>query len=549
MAPQSPPTGAPAQSVQVFDVVISGAGPTGLTLANLLGQSGLSVLLLERNVSTVLEPRAVSIDDESLRSMQSIGLLEEVMARVVPGYGLRYLMPSRETFLTVSPAARPYGHPRRNAFRQPVFEAQLRAALGRFVNVDPRFGAELVDFVDHNERVIVDVCDQNGSYQIHGRYLVGCDGASSLVRKKLGFVLDGATPPDRWIVVDLENSPAERDTVVFCDPRRPCIALPGPNETRRFEFKLFPHEQDDDVLADDVIDKLLNDHGAAKQSKVIRKTVYSFHARVASRWSKGRVHIAGDAAHLTPPFAGQGMNSGIRDAHNLAWKLETVLRGKMGEHLLDSYETERRDHVSQMIQLAIDTGKIMSPPNIVAAFVVQTALRLAGLVPALKTYFGEMKYKPKPKFRAGFLIPDADPLIGSLLPQPMAGAAPDRREALLDDIIPPGFALLGVGVAPVDLAEATKDAVWTRLAPVRVAIDSPQHQAGNGVTVLHTGGALDAARGSVLLVRPDRYVMASFKPGQEQRVTRALAQLLGEPTAPTHASTHAQTLEIANSGV
>ena len=510
-----------------FDVAIVGAGPTGLTLANLLGLEGLSVLLVERNATTVQEPRAVSIDDESLRTMQAAGVIEQVLEQVVPGYGSRYLTPAGACFLTVLPTGKPYGYARRNAFRQPVLEQQLRDGLARFPHVRTRFGADLTAFVQDDDGVDLTLGVEGGTERVRAGYLVGCDGASSPIRKALGLFLEGETLPERWLIVDLADSPAERDTVVFCDIRRPCIALPGPDLTRRFEFKLFPHEVDVDVLRAENVQQLLRSRGVAPGSRIVRQTVYTFHARLANRWSEGRVLLAGDAAHLTPPFAGQGMNSGIRDAHNLAWKLAAVVRGWLPPSLLDSYEVERRDHVAGMIDLALRMGRIMGPPSRWRGWWTQTAFRAAGVWPALRSWFGEMKYKPKPSFRQGFIVPSDNPLVGRLVPQPLV-RAPDGTERLLDDAAGSGFVLLGVDVSPDALGKAMSsfDLGATPVTPLTLATIATAARDDVTLTVVgQVEPSLAAARGSILLLRPDRYIMAAFLPAEVAAKAAAINRL------------------------
>ena len=345
-------------------VVIVGSGPIGLTLANLLGTMGVGCLLVERNLTTVQEPRAVSIDDESLRTMQAAGVVDEVLRFVVPGYGSHYYTPGGITFAKVEPAGLPYGYPRRNAFRQPILEGQLKEALGRFPSIPTLYGWRMDRYEASADRVTLHLLGLGDEgRQVTCDYLVGCDGAASPVREQQGVQLAGTTFDERWLILDLENNEnTTKHTEVFCDRRRPCITLPGPDRTRRYEFKLLPGETDADMLDPAMVAHLLSTHGADCDATLRRKVVYRFHARVAPRWSFGRVFLAGDAAHLTPPFAGQGMNSGIRDAQNLAWKLAAVLGGQAGPGLLDTYEQERRDHIWQMIGLALRMGRVMSPP-------------------------------------------------------------------------------------------------------------------------------------------------------------------------------------------
>src|SRR3974390_188200 len=363
-------------------IVIVGAGPTGLTLANLLGVYGAPCLLIERNAATGHEPRAVSIDDESLRTMQMAGLAETVMRETVAGYGSHYFSSRGRCFAKVQPTEEPFGFPRRNAFRQPVLERQLREALARFAYVIGVFEHQLIDFEQDASEVRLQIRQAGEEHQVACDYLIACDGASSPVRRKLGIGMGGSTFRERWLIVDLENSPvASPHTKVFCNPKRPCIALPGPQLTRRYEFMLHDDEREEDVLATDMIARLLPQHEAVPESRVVRKVVYTFHARLADRWSEGRVYLAGDAAHLTPPFAGQGLNSGLRDAANLAWKLAAVTRWGAGRDLLDTYEPERRTHAAALIRMALRIGSFMQPKSLAGAMLAQTALRVACIIP------------------------------------------------------------------------------------------------------------------------------------------------------------------------
>jgi len=356
-----------------WPVVIVGAGPTGLTLAGLLGRYGVDVLVVERNPQTVQEPRAVSIDDESLRTMQSVGIINDLVPQIVLGYGSEYFSPRGRLFLKVKPSTLEYGYPRRNAFRQPILERLLRDNLSRFSNVTVLFETELVGFAQSEKTVNLDLRGTAAPLPASCDYLIGCDGSRSFVRQALGVDLHGSTFKQRWLIIDLEDTTDRtRDTKVYCNPVQPCLSLPGPNGTRRFEYMLREGEADDDVLAPDRVAALLRLYGNDDRAVLRRKVVYTFHARMAERWRAGRIFLAGDAAHLMPPFAGQGMNSGVRDAHNLAWKIAAVVSGYLGSDLLDTYEMERREHVAAMTQLAIRMGQVMMPRSRLQAFAVQT---------------------------------------------------------------------------------------------------------------------------------------------------------------------------------
>jgi 3-(3-hydroxy-phenyl)propionate hydroxylase len=524
-----------------YPVVVVGGGPVGLTLANLLGAHGVETLIVERNATTVLEPRAVSIDDESLRAMQAIGLAETVADAIVPGYGSYYYTPSRVCFAKVEPTGRPYGYPRRNAFRQPILERQLREGLGRFAHVGQLFGWRLDTHGEAEDRVILDLVGPGAmTRRVTCDYLVGCDGAASHVREQQGVKLEGTTFDERWLIVDLENNEnTTKHTEVFCDRRRPCITLPGPENTRRFEFKLLPGETDAALLDPAVVERLLKTHGADPRASIRRKVVYRFHARVAPRWRFGRVLLAGDAAHLTPPFAGQGMNSGIRDAHNLGWKLAAVLGSRgakpiAGAALLDSYEAERRDHVWQMIRLALRMGRVMSPPTWAHGVLTQSAFRALRLWPAASAYVTQMKYKPAPRFSQGFLVPDGrrGTLVGRLLPQPLVVSA-DGSPARLDDVAPNRFVLFARGADAAAALARLAHPVWDRLDVARVALAPAGSEPGRigAVTVVaETDDALATVlaphAGHALLLRPDHYVAALVPLADPAPAEAAIALLL-----------------------
>src|SRR5579863_7787266 len=454
-------------SDRVWPVAVVGAGPNGLTTANLLARYGVDVLLVERNETTVQEPRAVSIDDESLRTMQAIGVVDLVLSRIVLGYGSDYFSAGGSCFLRVRPTAKEYGYPRRNAFRQPVFEQQLRdyfcTHAVRETRSEAWFSTELIDFRQGPESVDLVLRRADGSLiEVSTAYLVACDGGRSFVREKLGIKLSGSTFRERWLILDLEETrDRTRDTKVFCDPARPCLSLPGPDGTRRFEFMLHDGETEPEVTSPEFASKLLSGHGE-ENTPLRRSRVYTFHARMADCWRDGRIFLVGDAAHLSPPFAGQGMNSGIRDAHNLSWKLAAVIQGRLGPRLSESYEQERRNHAWEMILLALRMGKVMMPRSHWSAFALQAAFRMLSVVPPARSYFAEMKYKPKPRFDAGFLARGsthgADTLIGKLFPQPKVRCA--GLDGLLDDFLGNGFALLSLPQTSPSLFDRLPAELW-----------------------------------------------------------------------------------------
>ena len=540
-----------------YPVIIVGGGPAGLILANLLGTFEIPALLIERNAQTVHEPRAVSIDDESLRTMQAIGLIADVRSQIVTGYGSHYYAPNGACFMRVEPTGEPYGYPRRNAFRQPDLERTLKQGLARFPQIDVRYGCALRDFSQSGAAVTIQVLDDETPETLTCDYLVGCDGAWSAVREKLGIVLEGTTFDERWLIVDVRNNRNPvKHTKVYCNPVRSGLTLPGPDNTRRWEFKLHPHENNEDLLREEVVQDLIMTHDADPAAELVRKTVYRFHARVAKTWAVGRVFLAGDAVHLTPPFAGQGMNSGVRDVHNLAWKLAAVLRGTVGPRLLETYAQERYDHVWDMIRLALRLGRVFSPRSHLDAFLQRTFFRSLRLIPPLHDYVAQMKYKPKPRFRDGFLVPDGRSqratLVGRMLPQPLV-RLPDGHELLLDDVIGNRFALLVRTSDPAASFAGLGQPIWDQLDVARVALVPPgtPQTPISGVTIVTEVGVTEVGVSEVgvsevgvsevgtglaqvlarlgdcaLLLRPDHYVAACLPLDKTETGAAQVATLL-----------------------
>lgn len=523
------------------DVAIVGAGPTGLVLANFLGARGVDVILIERNDGTVRQPRAVSIDDESLRTIQAIGLSQEVLKDVALEYGSRYFTPRGTCFADVRPSVREYGFPRRNAFSQPLFEGALLGGLVRYPNVRVLFEHACDAVSEDPDRVELRLCSGASRVIVRARYLVGADGARSMVRRSIGATLVGSTYRRRWLIVDLgATKELCRDTGVFCDPRRPALTLPGPHGTRRYEFMLQEDEADDAVTSDDFIKTLLASHGPDKDEPILRRQVYTFHARVADKWNTERVYLAGDAAHLSPPFAGQGMNSGVRDAHNLAWKLAAVIAGQCGPGLLSSYQQERKPHVWAFIQLAVNMGRIMMPSSMLEASLTQSAFRALRVIPTVGTYITEMRYKPRPFYQSGFVARDkCQRMVGQMLRQPDLETL-DGHLIKLDEFLGPGFALVAYGPRAQSIAMDAFALSWpihdlqvVAVQPAEYNID--RHRQGIPVgrdvhgylSSLNTGGSGN----KLIFIRPDRYIGAAVDVVGVGDILRLRQLVLGLVTA------------------
>ena len=522
------------------DVVVIGAGPIGLTMTNLLGIYGVQTLLIEKNASTVSEPRAVSIDDESLRVMQTIGLDKQVCSNLLPGYGSSYLSPRGREFAFVHPKTEEYGFPRRNAFNQDVLEAQLRNGLERFPNVEELFEHRLEQFHESPDGVQIAVTASGGERKtISCRYLLACDGASSTVRGQLGMALEGKSYSEKWLIIDILNSADPyRHTKVFCDPKRPGLALPGPKRTRRFEFMLLAHDDEDEIVSEKSVRHLLKSHGPDEHAEIRRRTIYAFHARMAPTWKVGRISLHGDAAHITPPFAGQGMNSGIRDAFNYAWKVACVVKGQMPERVLESYQEERKDHAAALIKMAQDMGKVMMPKRTLGAFFTRTGFRLLRLCPPAYDYISQMKYKPKPKFHSGLIVPDEKPakksVVGCMFPQPRI-SYPDESTGPLDEFLGTGFSLLVFSSDPDALLDTVREDAFGALSVRRVCITPSDIRFTASRHDVEFARDMDADIEKFLrlygecavLLRPDRYVAAVFQQANAAKMLDAWQKTFG----------------------
>ena len=326
-----------------IDVLIVGAGPVGLTLANILGLQGVRTLLVEERGTLIDYPRGVGLDDESLRTFQSIGVVDRVLPHTVPNQILRFFDANRKLLVEMAPPDARFGWPKRNGFVQPMVDAELLVGLDRFEQVNIRWDTQMTSCAEDSEGVTVDLSDGTA---VRARYVVGCDGGRSATRHLMGVSFDGTTSPTRWVVIDLANDPlGHPNSEVGADPERPYASISIAHGIRRFEFMIHADETDEMASDPAFVARLLSTFVPhPDRVDIIRHRVYTHHSRIAASFRKGRMMLAGDAAHLMPVWQGQGYNSGIRDAGNLGWKLAAVVNGHAGDDLRVSYDIERRKH-------------------------------------------------------------------------------------------------------------------------------------------------------------------------------------------------------------
>jgi len=544
------------QTTLETDVLVVGAGPCGTTLANLLGTYGVNTLVIDRAPGILDFPRAVGIDDESLRTYQAVGLVDELLADILQNMPIRYHTSWGRCFAQVRPSEQPFGWPRRNLFLQPLLEATLRRGLERFADVELRVGWELESLDSGEDEVRCRVLLPDGQVaSVRSRYVVGADGGRSTVRSAVGIELTGTTAPAKWLVVDVADDYLDAPySAVYCSPVQPVLVVPLPYRHRRFEFLLGPDDDEVEATRPERVRSLLERrYGDLPLPTVLRSRVYLHHSRVAASFRRGRVFLAGDAAHLQPPFFGQGMNSGIRDATNLAWKLAAVTSGRAGEPLLDTYDVERRGHATRMVRFATRIGAMYRPRSLVTEHLRDLAFRALQLLPGAHEYILQMKYKPMPRYDAGAVVRNPtrgtwDEAVGKMFMQPVVEVG-TRQLAKLDDAVGPWFALIGVHLDPASL---DPDAIgwWQALGARLVHVVPPRSgplpppgrscdRAGSppgvptgSLVVEDVGGAFRDWRlarpgAEIVVLRPDRYVAAVCDRTTISSTTSRLRELLG----------------------
>ncbi len=519
------------------DVFVVGAGPVGLTLANLLGARGVSVLVAEERTELIDYPRGVGLDDESLRTFQAIGLVDRVQRHTIPDQILRFVNGRGQVLAEIAPSGTDYGWPKRNGFVQPLVDAELLAGLARHPSAEVAWGTKVETFQDTGDGVTVRIRARDGAIrEVRARYLVGCDGGRSLTRRLIGTSFEGTTSSTRWLVVDLENDPlGSPNSYVGADPERPFASISIAHGIRRFEFMIMPEETDEEAERQEFLYRLLRPFVPdPRKAQVIRHRVYTHHSRIAGTFREGRVLLAGDAAHLMPVWQGQGYNSGIRDAANLGWKLASVVLGLCGDDLLSTYDQERRDHARAMIDLSTTVGRIISIRNRPLAWVRDRVASAASAFPALKRYVVEMRFKPMPRYRSGAIVPlpGPDSPVGRLFIQPVVRTADGA--VLLDDAIGDWFAVVCWNNDPTAILDDAALAIWRGLGARLVAV-VPKAQLGADafppeVLVVGDTGPLkawfDGHKESVVFLRPDRCVAAACMAQRASETTRRLAAAL-----------------------
>ncbi|NPT34156.1 bifunctional 3-(3-hydroxy-phenyl)propionate/3-hydroxycinnamic acid hydroxylase [Paraburkholderia xenovorans] len=554
------------------DVAIIGAGPVGLMIANYLGLQGVRVVVLEKLEQIIDYPRAIGLDDEALRVFQSVGLADVLLPHTTPDHWMRFVTHTGHCFASIEPRTDEFGWSRRNAFIQPLADRVLYEGLRRFPHVQVLFGTSVSGFTQDPAGVTIEADDEKGGRRaVRASYMVGADGGNSFVRRLLDVPFEGRTKPNQWIVVDVRNDPIGSPHIyMHCDPQRPYVSAALPHGIRRFEFMVMPGETEEELSKPENMAALIRKVVADPQKvDYIRKRVYTHNARLASTFRVDRVLLAGDAAHIMPVWQGQGYNSGIRDASNLGWKLAMVVKQLAGDALLDTYTAERRAHARSMIHLSEVAGDIFAPTSRFGIKFRNAFVRTFNVVPAMKRYFVEMRFKPMPRYETGVVLlaerkrkhgvmARVLERSGHSAPGRLLGLMSEKRESLLgrlvygrdpschspvgrmfiqprvrtaegsvvrlDDVLGSRFAIIGWGSDPTFGLSPLARETWQRLGGCFV-LAKPDNQLDFHDDVPAGVIAIGDVQGrlkewfarvpeSVVLLRPDRFVAGMCTPQQ-----------------------------------
>ena len=492
------------QHETMHDVVQIGYGPVSQVLALMLGRQGHRVAVVERWSEPYSLPRAVCIDHEAARMLHAIGVGDGLarVSRPAPLY--QWFNAEWEELLCLDWSADSIsGGPEVNFVHQPSLEAEFRTKVREQPSVELNLGWELEGFTDHGNHVEVRLQELQGARTrtLRTRYLVGVDGANSMVRESLGIGREDIGFQADWLVVDMKLHPGVKldipDCGQYCNPERPTTMVPGGVQDgrvcRRWEFMRLPGETREELQDEAHVWELLGKWVRPDQAELVRHTIYTFRSLVAETWRKGRVLIAGDAAHTMPPFMGQGMCAGIRDAWNLSWKLDRILRGEAGDELLDSYTAERKPHVNGVIDAAVYLGRVIC---------IADPAEAAERDQAFKTGTAE-PFPPFPHLTAG-LIAQGAPMAGLLSPH---GTVRWRgREGRWDDVVGLGFCVVLRDADPADVLRPDQMRALAGLGAHVVGISA----APRGDLVVDIDGKygafLDIHSSAALVIRPDFYI-------------------------------------------
>ncbi|MCR0985699.1 bifunctional 3-(3-hydroxy-phenyl)propionate/3-hydroxycinnamic acid hydroxylase [Roseomonas populi] len=514
------------------DVAVLGYGPVGAILANLLGRAGLRVVVVEQAAEVYDKPRAITADHEMLHALQLCGLGRRLPGVIAPHPGTDYLGVDGGVIRSFDPMPPPFplGWIPTAVFIQPELEAALREVASELPDVSVRLSsrATQVEEAGDRVRVLTEHAGTGAREVIEARFLVACDGASSPTRRRLGIGVEDLAFDEWWMVVDaLRHGPEgfPPKCIQYCWPERPSTYIPGPRDLVRWEIKLLPGEDPRAFGEAENVRRQVARFIDPEAVEIWRSAVYRFHALVAERWRRGRVILAGDAAHQMPPFLGQGLCAGVRDAVNLAWKLRMVLRDGAPEALLDSYEAERKPHIRTVVARAKEAGLVIGELDLERARERDARLRRQIVV---------NRQDVIPRIAHGLIDRDSGEVAGTLAVQPRL--VTPEGPALMDDVLGPAFVMLFRDTADLAWLGEAERAALARLGGRALAV-LPRAEAGEGATAEEGSLArdwLDRHGARAALIRPDRhaYGIARDAEGARRLVRGAAAAVFEEERTP-----------------
>ena len=490
------------------DVAIIGYGPTGVAAANILGQHGIKTVIFEKDKDLYSRARAVTVSDWTMRCFQAIGLDDAVAKDMDETAGLLWVKYDGTELLRMGfPKSILGKHPTAYGIYQPKMEETLRKGVDRYKeHCQIYFGETVTAIQQTDDYVELTIQDENQHQRtIRVKYALGCDGGASRTRENLGIALVGDTIDTKWVVIDAKVKRwwKNRNLLTFwSDKKRPVVDIALSLGNHRWEIPLENHESEKDFQTNEQIWPLLNSLGVTdKEVELYQHAFYRHHVRHAEKWRDKRVFLLGDAAHMMPPWAGAGMQSGIRDSFNLCWKLIEVLRGRLPDSILDTYEIERAPNVAFYTQVAVQLGQIIKQ-EISDEELAAIAPQLSAEPPLLKL----------PEVNSGWVQNSGENIIGKIIPQPIVTDAQGKL-AYLDDLTKDNFYILGNRIDPKSLMTEEQISQWDKLgAKYYSLLDAADD--GKGLDdIIDIKGSLinwmNQYESKIIAVRPDKFIAAA----------------------------------------
>ncbi|WP_298628380.1 FAD-dependent monooxygenase [uncultured Legionella sp.] len=501
-----------------WQVIIVGAGPVGLIAANLLGQYQIKTLLIEKEDLPYSYPRALGIDDEALRSVQLAGFTQEEIQSQRAEVKVEYFSLTGYRSFEPDPEMKRFGYPILSSFLQPKLEIALREHLNQYPHVTFIKNSQFISYKKNTNNIAVEIEIDKKRETVHCIYLLGCDGGKSDIRVQADIHMPGVTLREA-LVVDLNDSEAIRKNMQeyqkATDRQRPLASLNAPGGLRRFEILTETEEYTLGDLDEPIVRGILEPILKNTDTEIVRRRIYTLHFRIADKFNDGKVFLLGDAAHLVPPYGGQGMCSGIKDAVNICWKLAYVLQGKMNENIINTYEEERRQHMLKIMEFIkrISQNLAREPDNGQSNASIES------------NYY--RKIKPLPKYENGIVIPSD--FAGDLLPQPEVKDS-NGHSGLLDDFLDKGFAIIGINSAPHSVLSEESRQFWDSLDTRYVylsTVSGSKEIRGSITPPLFFSGESDVFRDqNIMIIRPDRFILCTCDTTELNKMTQKIQSIL-----------------------